>query len=228
VNTSTSIENQGQSPISSGEIASGNENRALTPIFIADWEQACRDDAELVNLGGRANVSFTVQSGSTAACLEFADGKLAAIRPGAGQADFALRAPEHIWARFLHPVPPAPCHNVLAMKFRVPEFSVAGDEQKLLQHAHLVRRSMELARWVANGRIPAALRPEGPVAATAAGSVEPIAGRYASIGIEGRQHRIYFEQAGAGRDLLFLHTAGSDTRQFHRLMTTRPCCATGA
>jgi pimeloyl-ACP methyl ester carboxylesterase len=115
-------------------------------------------------------------------------------------------------------VPPAPYHNVLAMKFRVPEFSVAGDEPRLLQFAHLVRRSLELARWVANGRDPAALRPEGAPAAPATGSVEPIAGRYAWIEIEARRHRIYCEQAGSGRDLLFLHTAGSDTRQFQRLM----------
>ena len=186
--------------------------------FAKDWERACRDDAELDNLGGRATVRFGVESDGTAALVEFADGKLTGIRPGGAQADFTLRAPVQIWARFLKPVPPAPCHNVLAMKFRVPEFSVSGDEQKLLQHAHLVRRSMELARWVANGRDPGALRPEGRVPASAAGAVEPIAGRYASIEIEGRPHRIYFEQAGAGRDLLFLHTAGSDTRQFHRLM----------
>ena len=186
--------------------------------FAKDWERACRDDAELDNLGGRATVRFGVESDGTAALVEFADGKLTGIRPGGAQADFTLRAPGQIWARFLKPVPPAPCHNVLAMKFRVPEFSVSGDEQKLLQHAHLVRRSMELARWVANGRDPGALRPEGRVPASAAGAVEPIAGRYASIEIEGRPHRIYFEQAGAGRDLLFLHTAGSDTRQFHRLM----------
>ena len=151
--------------------------------------------------------------------MAFAGGRLERIRAGEQPgSDFTLRAPPEVWRRFLQAVPPAPCHNVLAMKFRLPEFSVAGDEQKLLQFAHLVRRSLELARWVANGRDPAALRPAGPVAAAPAGSVEPIAGRYASIEIEGRAHRIYFEQAGAGRDLLFLHTAGSDTRQFHRLM----------
>jgi pimeloyl-ACP methyl ester carboxylesterase len=49
---------------------------------------------------------------------------------------------------------------------------------------------------VANGRDPGALRPEGPVASTAAGHVEPVNGRYAGIEIEGRTHRIYFEQAG--------------------------------
>ncbi len=162
---------------------------------------------------------FAVQADGVALTLQFTDGKLGGIRAGADAADFTLRAPARVWELFLQALPPAPFHHVLAMKMRVPEFSVAGDEHKLLQFAHLVRRSLELARWVANGRVAAALRPEGPVAAPpAAGSVEPIAGRYASIEIEGRRHRIYFEQAGSGRDLLFLHTAGSDTRQFHRLM----------
>ena len=182
------------------------------PIFLADWEKACREDAELAGLGSRASVRFGVED----AVLEFVDGKLAAIRIGAGKADFALRAPASVWDKFLQPVPPAPYHHVLAMKMRVPEFSVAGDEEKLLQYAHLVRRSLELARWVANDRSPAALRPEAP--AVSASGKEPIAGGYAAIDIEGRRHRLYFEQAGSGRDLLFLHTAGSDTRQFRSLM----------
>src|SRR5688572_1279198 len=188
------------------------------PAFSADWEQACRDDAELSNLGSRASVSFAVQAGAVAATVAFADGRLHGIRAGSDTADFTLRAPGEVWERFLQAVPPAPYHHVLAMKARVPEFSVTGDEQKLLQFAHLVRRSLELARWVANGRAAAALRPDGPVAAPAMGSIEPIAGGYARIEIEGRRHRIYYEEAGRGRDLLFLHTAGSDTRQFHRLM----------
>ena len=125
------------------------------PIFLADWEKACREDAELAGLGSRANLHFAVED----AVLEFVDGKLSAIRNGAGNADFALRAPAAVWDKFLQAVPPAPYHHVLAMKMRVPAFSVAGDEQSLLQHAHLVRRSLELARWVANGRDAGALRP---------------------------------------------------------------------
>ena len=186
--------------------------------FVLDWERACREDAELAHLGGRANIAFAVQSDALVATLRFVDGTLHAIRMGADGADFTLRTPAGVWARFLQAVPPAPYHHVLAMKMRVPDFAVLGDEQGLLQHAHLVRRALELARWVANGRSAAALRPQEPVAATAAGDIEPITGRYAAIEIEGRTHRIYFEQAGAGRDLLFLHTAGADTRQFHRLM----------
>jgi pimeloyl-ACP methyl ester carboxylesterase len=186
--------------------------------FVADWEKACRDDAELAHLGGRAGVRFVVEADATAATLTFVDGKLAAIRPGAHAGEFKLRAPMHVWERFMQAVPPALYHHFLALKMRVPEFSVAGDEQKLLQYAHLVRRSLELARWVANGRSSAALRPDVPTAVPPAGGIEAIDGRYAWIPIEGRPHRIYYEQAGSGRDLLFLHTAGSDTRQFHRLM----------
>jgi pimeloyl-ACP methyl ester carboxylesterase len=214
---------QGSCPVTTNEPIGDAVNHSTSteifgPAFATDWEQACRDDAELNHLGGRANVRFVVQAGDVAATLQFADGKLAGIQAGAAAADFALCAPTEVWRQFLQAVPPAPYHHVLAMKLRVPAFAVTGDEQKLLQCAHLVRRPLELARWVANGRAAAALRPEDPKVASALGSIEPITGRYTTIEIEARRHRIYYEQAGAGPDLLFLHTAGSDTRQFHRLM----------
>lgn len=49
-------------------------------------------------------------------------------------------------------------------------------------------------------------------------SIEPITGRYATVEIEGRRQRIYFEEAGTGRPVLCLHTAGADTRQWRHLM----------
>lgn len=48
--------------------------------------------------------------------------------------------------------------------------------------------------------------------------IEPITGRYLNITLNGKPHRIYFEEAGAGIPLLCLHTAGSDTRQYRGLM----------
>lgn len=48
--------------------------------------------------------------------------------------------------------------------------------------------------------------------------VEPIVGRYVSLPIEGVDHRVYFEEAGQGRPVLCLHTAGADTRQWRHLM----------
>jgi pimeloyl-ACP methyl ester carboxylesterase len=48
--------------------------------------------------------------------------------------------------------------------------------------------------------------------------VEPITGRYLRLGLEGRPHRVYFEEAGEGIPLVCLHTAGADGRQFRHLM----------
>jgi pimeloyl-ACP methyl ester carboxylesterase len=49
-------------------------------------------------------------------------------------------------------------------------------------------------------------------------SLEPITGRYARLAIEGKPHRLYFEEAGQGIPLLCLHTAGSDGRQYRALL----------
>jgi pimeloyl-ACP methyl ester carboxylesterase len=51
-----------------------------------------------------------------------------------------------------------------------------------------------------------------------AAMIEPITGRYLKLEIEGRPHRIYFEEAGQGIPLVCLHTAGADGRQYRHLM----------
>ncbi len=47
---------------------------------------------------------------------------------------------------------------------------------------------------------------------------EPIVGRYLPVVIEGEEHRIYVEEAGAGIPLLCLHTAGADSRQYRHVL----------
>lgn len=49
-------------------------------------------------------------------------------------------------------------------------------------------------------------------------SIEPITGRYLTVTVGGTPRRIYFEEAGQGRPVLCLHTAGADTRQWRHLM----------
>lgn len=48
--------------------------------------------------------------------------------------------------------------------------------------------------------------------------IEPVVGRYLNLELDGRAHRIYFEEAGSGIPLLCLHTAGSDGRQYRALL----------
>ncbi|MDP9477878.1 MAG: alpha/beta hydrolase [Actinomycetota bacterium] len=48
--------------------------------------------------------------------------------------------------------------------------------------------------------------------------LDPIVGRYVHVEIGGVRNRVYFEEAGEGRPLLCLHTAGADSRQYRHLL----------
>jgi pimeloyl-ACP methyl ester carboxylesterase len=48
--------------------------------------------------------------------------------------------------------------------------------------------------------------------------LEPIVGRYLSLVLGGRPHRVYFEEAGQGIPLVCLHTAGADGRQYRHVL----------
>jgi pimeloyl-ACP methyl ester carboxylesterase len=50
---------------------------------------------------------------------------------------------------------------------------------------------------------------------------DPMVGRYVYLTLQGREHRVYFEEAGQGVPLLCLHTAGADGRQFRHIMTDK-------
>lgn len=47
---------------------------------------------------------------------------------------------------------------------------------------------------------------------------DPITGRYVYLDIVGARNRVYFEEAGLGRPLVCLHTAGADSRQYRHLL----------
>ena len=48
--------------------------------------------------------------------------------------------------------------------------------------------------------------------------LDPITGRYVYLEVGGVRNRVYFEEAGKGRQLVCLHTAGADSRQFRHLL----------
>ena len=54
-----------------------------------------------------------------------------------------------------------------------------------------------------------------------AARIEPVIGRYMHVEIGGREHRVYWEEAGEGIPLLCLHTAGSDGRQWRALLNDK-------
>lgn len=185
---------------------------ARWPQFLAALQEAARADAELAAFAANADFSFCLVAGERVAGFRFSSGKPLEISPQAGEPACTLAAPVEVWRKFFSNPPPAPYHGIYAMKMRVPEFKVTGDEMKLAQHMHLVRRVLELGREALNPS------PEVNKSKRKINVKEPIVGGYVWIDFEGRPSRIYYENSGAGRDLLMLHTAGSDSRQFYQLM----------
>ena len=171
----------------------------------ARWWEACANDAVLAAWRGPWSVAFTAAN----TMFAFSDGKL----QSGGTPQFTLAAPDSVWDKFLAPIPPRHHHAIFAMLARVPEFTVRGDQRAFLQFCHVVRRVLEIGKWLALGHntpVPVSLHPPlGIRTSTPAvtGSYVPVLG-----------HDIYYEHTGTGRDLLCLHTAGADSRQFHRLM----------
>ncbi|WP_084602589.1 alpha/beta fold hydrolase [Rubritepida flocculans] len=181
---------------------------------LARWQALLAEDAVLARWLPGADARFAFLEPGAAVTLEFAEGR-ARARPGA-EAPTRFTAPAETWARFLHRWPVRHHHNLFALAMRVPGFAREGEELPWQQHAHLLRRACELARWAVSGEAgpaPESLRP-----GLGAPSPCPEArGRYLTLRAGGREMVVYAEQHGAGRPVLGLHTAGSDSRQFHRL-----------
>ena len=88
-----------------------------------------------------------------------------------------------------------PDHGIFAMMYRLPEFSIQGDELVFMQHAHIARRVLEVGKWLALGRslpAPVSLHPrEG------ARAVPAVTGRY----VPGPSAASPIRSTASGRDL---------------------------
>ena len=179
----------------------------------AAWRAACAADATLAAWAGPWGISFAIASDGVATGFTLADG---VVQAEAGAPVFSLSAPGSVWEKFLAPVPPRHHHGIFAMIYRVPEFAITGDQLAFMQFAHVVRRVLEIGKWLALGNAapaPVTLQPRtGPRAAP------PVTGHYVPVTVGGTTYQVYYETAGTGRDVLCLHTAGADARQFHGLM----------
>lgn len=179
----------------------------------ATWRAACADDATLEAWSGPWSICFAISVDDQPVVFSLREGR---VEAGESTPAFTLAAPSEVWGKFLQAVPPRHHHGVFAMLYRVPEFSIQGDELAFMQHAHVVRRVLEVGKWLALGNsapVPATLAPrKGPRSAP---SVE---GGYVPVTVGGTTYQVYYEAAGTGRPILCLHTAGADGRQFHGLM----------
>jgi len=155
-----------------------------------------------------AALSFTVSSGDTAATVRVGEG--IAVEPGAAAgAAFSLAASPESWAAFAEAVPPVGFQSLVGMQ-RVGHLRVEGDLLAFARNLLFLEQFFAVLRPLVG--------PQQRLAAVGEPVIEPVIGRYLRLDLNGRPHRIYFEEAGAGIPLLCLHTAGADGRQYRALL----------
>ena len=94
-----------------------------------------------------------------------------------------------------------------------------------MQRMGTLRIDGDMVAWGRNlmflEQLFAAVRPDAPVETiepVGVPAIEPVVGRYLRLDLNGKPHRIYFEEAGEGIPLVCLHTAGADGRQYRALL----------
>eukprot|EP01031_Cornospumella_fuschlensis_P048610 gene48610-59525_t len=113
---------------------------------LARWQALGDADATLRHRLPGAGGRFALRQPGLAVTLDFTDGQLRLAE--GGEAPTVFSADATTWERFLQPVPPRHHQNLLAMRMRVPDFSAEGDQLAWAQHVHLIRRVLDLGRWL--------------------------------------------------------------------------------
>lgn len=168
---------------------------------------ALEGNAALLRRARLAALSFAALGGTEPVTVRIGGG-IAVDKGAAADAAFSLTASPASWAEFARPVPAVGFQSLVGMQ-RVGHLRVEGDILAWGRHMLFLEQ------------VFATLRPSQPMRRPpAVGSpiIEPVVGRYLRLDLNGRPHRIYFEEAGQGIPLLCLHTAGADGRQYREVL----------
>ncbi len=173
--------------------------------------QALDGNRALARRNRFAPIAVAVKAGSDAWTVQFGTDPIAVAKGAAGPADLTFEASPETWAAFAMPIPPVGYQSLNGM-MRMGHLAVSGDMLQFGRHMTLIEDVFAAVR----GPKPARGKP-APVGKP---WIEAIVGRYLHTDLDGRPHRIYFEEAGPadGIPLLCLHTAGSDGRQYRGVL----------
>ncbi len=128
---------------------------------------------------------------------------------------FTLAALPEQWQEFFKPIPVAPYQSywgMFGMNIKQKGIEVLGDQDGYVHYTHVWRRTLELLHDALCGPMEADEQVET--------NEDHIVGRYVYVTapIWGTC-KIFYERSGEGKqDIVFLHTAGSDGRQYHGVM----------
>lgn len=162
-------------------------------------------------------VTMGVQSaGGEAILVKVEPGAKTSVSTGSSdQADFTLSANPDQWEKFFSADPKAPYTSFVGlqgMNIKQEGVGILGNSTRFAQYGHLATRLLELLREGLHGPIQAFDQPEQ--------TEDHITGKYAFVDcpVWGRT-KIFYETSGTGPEqIVFCHTAGSDSRQYHGVM----------
>lgn len=157
-----------------------------------------------------APMTIAVHAGDDRWTVQLGKEPIAVATSDTEPADITFAATPEAWQSFARPIPPVGYQSLNGM-MRMGHLKVTGDMLAFGRHLGLIEE------------VFAAVRPPKPaVAPVPVGTpwIENVIGRYLHTDLNGRPHRIYFEEAGPsdGIPLLCLHTAGSDGRQYRAVL----------
>lgn len=131
------------------------------------------------------------------------------------EASFILLASPEQWEQFFQPIPVAPFQSywgMFGMNIKQEGIEIQGDQISFSQHTYIWRRVLEVLHDAYCGPMKVDEEPEL--------DEDYIVGRYVYITIPTwGKCKVFYEQSGSGeQDIVFLHTAGADGRQYHGVM----------
>lgn len=125
------------------------------------------------------------------------------------ESGLVLSAPETLWHKVMQPVPPPGYHSFGALIRNGEALNVTGSTVQQAQALAALERLIELAR-------PTSEPFQG---FSFAHDISSVVGHFQNLTAnDGSEARIHYLEAGQGTPIVFLHTAGADSRQFmHQL-----------
>lgn len=154
-------------------------------------------------------------SGDGTLLATVSNGSVKASTGSPNDALFTLSALPEQWEQFFKDVPVAPYQSywgMFGMNIKQEGIEVKGDQTAMAQWTHVWRRVLELAHDAHCGPMQEDEQPEP--------EEDHLTGHYVYLNapVWGRV-KTFYETAGEGRQsIVFLHTAGSDGRQYHGVM----------
>lgn len=160
------------------------------------------DDAEYLRLGPSLSFNLALRVDDADVRLVFENGRFGFVDQ-IGSAQISVKAAAQAWDKVLQAPPPPTFHSFTALDLVNPEFGIEAEPLLLAQARPVLERLVELL-----------VDAQPAINASPRRSLSQIEGRWHEVTIRGVAHEVYAETAGEGTPILFLHTAGADSRQF--------------